>query len=123
MDRATPNLPASDLGATADFYARLGFEVAYRDEYWMILSRGDVCLEFFPDPDVDPSRSGYSCCLRLDDAEAFLEACRAAGLREKASGWPRLHPLQEQASGLRIGAMVDVDGSLLRVIQNPDDEL
>jgi catechol 2,3-dioxygenase-like lactoylglutathione lyase family enzyme len=122
MDRATPNLPARDLGATATFYADLGFEEVYRDDYWMILSRGQTVLEFFPDPDVDPARSGFSCCLRLDDAEAFLRVCRDAGLPETTSGWPRVHPLELQASGLRIGALVDADGSLLRVIQNPDDE-
>lgn len=122
MDRATPNLPARDLGRTASFYANLGFEEAYRDDYWMILSRADAFLEFFPDPDVDPASSGFSCCLRLDDAEGFLEVCRAAGLPETTSGWPRVHPLELQASGLRIGALVDADGTLLRVIQNPDDQ-
>ena len=123
MDRATPNLPASSLDDTVAFYGPLGFEEVYRDDYWLILSRGDVYLEFFPDPDVDPKRTGYSCCLRLDDAEAFLDVCRAAGVPEAPSVWPRLHPLQPQPSGLRIGALVDCDGSLLRVVQNPDDEL
>lgn len=119
MDRATPNLPARNFDATTAFYADLGFREAYRDEYWMILLRDQVMLEFFPDPHVDPASSGFSCCLRLDDAEAFLEECRAAGVRETSTGWPRLHPLRAQASGLRIGALVDPDGSLLRVIQNP----
>ena len=121
-DHATPNLPARDLSTTARFYADLGFEEAYRDEYWMILTRASVMLEFFPDPHVDPATSGFSCCLRLDDADAFLEVCRAAGLPETTQGWPRLHPLHEEASGLRIGALVDLDGSLLRVIQNPEGE-
>ncbi|GGK73301.1 bleomycin resistance protein [Ornithinimicrobium pekingense] len=119
MDHATPNLPARDLTATAQFYGHLGFEEAYRDEYWMILTRGSVMLEFFPDPHVDPATSNVSCCLRLDDADAFLEVCRGAGLPETDQGWPRVHPLHREASGLRIGALVDPDGSLLRVIENP----
>ena len=53
-------------------------------------------------------------------AEAFLEVCRAAGLPETTSGWPRVHPLVREPSGLRIGALVDPDGTLLRVIENPD---
>jgi hypothetical protein len=117
-DHATPNLPARDFTTTAHFYSGLGFEEAYRDEYWMILTRGDVMLEFFPDPRVDPQTSGFSCCLRLDDAEGFLEVCRAAGIQEADRGWPRLQPLHLEPSGLSIGALVDLDGSLLRVVQN-----
>lgn len=118
-DSATPNLPARDLGATAEFYAALGFHEDYRDDAWMILRRGEVTLEFYPDPDVDPATTAAGCCLRLDSAAAFLDVCRAAGLPETAHGWPRVHPLRLEESGLRIGALVDLDGSLLRVVQNP----
>ncbi len=121
-DHATPNLPARSLSATSRFYAVLGFQEAYRDEYWMILTRDGVTLEFFPDPQIDPGSSGFSCCLRLDDAQTFLQVCRAAGLPEATHGWPRVHPLHLEASGLHIGALVDLDGSLLRVIQNPADD-
>lgn len=118
-DHATPNLPARDLDATSAFYGALGFREVYRDEGWMILSRDGAILEFFPHPCVDPASSGASCCLRLDDAEAFLHACREAGLPDSDKGWPRVHPLRLEPSGLHIGALVDPDGSLLRVIQNP----
>ena len=116
--RATPNLPSRDFQATADFYGRLGFVEAWRDASWMILERGPVSLEFFPYPGLDPAENGFSCCLRLDEADAFYAACRAAGLGEAASGQPRLHPLEIQAWGARAGALVDPDGSLLRLIQN-----
>ena len=33
-DRITANLPARDMAATAGFFARLGFEEAYRYYYW-----------------------------------------------------------------------------------------
>lgn len=121
-DLATPNLPARDLDATAAFYARLGFEQDYRDPGWMILRRGDVVLELYPDPDVDPASTAGSCCLRLDDAAGFLEACRAAGVPETDQGWPRVHALRREASGMDIGALVDLDGSLLRVVQNPPED-
>lgn len=122
-DHSTPNLPARDLTATSSFYAVLGFTEVYRDEGWMILARGSAVLEFYPDPDVDPAASGASCCLRLDDAEGFLEVCRAAGLPQTTRGWPRVHPLRAEASGMRIGALVDPDGTLLRVVQNPGTQL
>jgi catechol 2,3-dioxygenase-like lactoylglutathione lyase family enzyme len=118
VDRATPNLPARDFAATARFYAALGFTESYRGEGWMILERGALTLEFFPHPDLDPAASWFSCCLRLDDLDAFFAACEAAGIAQAPSGFPRLHAPSEQ-SGLRIGALIDADGSLLRLIQNP----
>ena len=118
-DHATPNLPMRDPDATARFYGAIGFEPTYRGPGWMILERGGLKLEFFPYPDLDPAQSSFSCCLRVDDLETLYAACRAAGLPETTRGWPRLHPPKMDPSGLRIGYMVDPDGSLIRLIQNP----
>ncbi|MCC7268595.1 MAG: hypothetical protein IT546_14825 [Caulobacteraceae bacterium] len=118
MDHATPNLPSRDFETTSQFYARLGFEESWRDDGWMILRRGDLKLEFFPHPDLDPATSWFSCCLRLDDLDAVYAACLAAGVPEKRQGWPRLRPPQEEPSGLRIGYLVDPDCTLVRLIQN-----
>lgn len=117
-DHATPNLPSRDLAATSHFYAALGFEEGWRDDGWMILKRGDVTLEFFPHPTVDPLTSGYSCCLRLDDLDAFYAVCKATGLPETCFGQPRLHPPKTEDWGGRIGALIDPDGTLIRLIQN-----
>ena len=118
-DTATPNLPARDFAATSAFYAELGFTEGYRDDGWMILTRGALMLEFFPFPDLDPAESSFSCCLRLDDVDAFYRVCLDAGLPESHRGFPRLHPPKLEASGLRIGALIDPDGTLLRLVQNP----
>jgi hypothetical protein len=118
-DTATPNLPSRMLETTAAFYERLGFAQTYRDETWMILNRYSLMLEFFLVPDLDPFASSFGCCLRLDDVEAFYRECLAAGLPESTSGFPRLHPPRLEASGLRIGALLDPDGTLLRLIGNP----
>lgn len=117
-DHATPNLPARDFQATSDFYRALGFAEGWRDEGWMILKRGTLTLEFFPYPDLDPATSSFSCCLRLDDLDAFYVACRDAGLPETRRGAPRLHPARVEDSGLRIAYLIDPDGTLLRLIQN-----
>jgi catechol 2,3-dioxygenase-like lactoylglutathione lyase family enzyme len=119
VDHATPNLPSRDLDATARFYAALGFETAHRDPGWLILQRGTVVLELFPDPGMDPASTAASCCLRLDDVDEMYAACVAAGLPQATAGWPRIHPPQVEESGLRIGALVDADGNLLRLVQNP----
>ncbi len=119
VDRATPNLPSRDLDATTAFYSALGFDVAHRDPGWLILERGTVMLEFFPDPGMDPASTAASCCLRVDDVDALYAVCVGAGLPETHLGWPRLHPPRLEDSGLRIGALVDADGNLLRLVQNP----
>ncbi len=118
MDQATPNLPSRDFAVTSDFYAALGFAETWRDASWMILERGSLKLEFFPYPDLDPTTSGYGSCLRLDDLDGFYAIARAAGIEERPTGFPRLHPPTQQ-HGLRIGALLDPDSSLLRLIQNP----
>ena len=118
MDHATPNLPSRDFEATSRFYAALGFTETWRDASWMILKRGALKLEFFPYPDLDPLTSSFGSCLRLDDLAAFYKVCLAAGLPETSIGHPRLHPPKLDRSGLRIGALLDPDGTLLRLIQN-----
>lgn len=117
-DYATPNLPSRDFEQTARFYAALGFVESWRDDGWMILKRGDVTLEFFHHPELDPSTSWFSCCLRLDDLDAFYGVCKAAGLPEVRKGQPRLHAPKVESWGGRIGALIDPDGTLVRLIQN-----
>ena len=118
-DTATPNLPSRDFAATSDFYDRLGFTTAYRDEGWLILTRDTVMLEFFPAHDLDPAESSFGCCLRMDDVNSFYRVCVDAGLPETTKGFPRLHPPRLEQSGLHIGALVDPDGTLLRLIGKP----
>ena len=115
-DRATPNLPSRDFGATSAFYVPLGFVEQYRDAGWMILARGTVTLEFFPYPELDPATSSFSCCLRLDDVDAFVQVCRVAAISVSTTGWPRLQLPRREASGLRIGALIDLDGTLVRLV-------
>lgn len=117
-DTATPNLPARDFAATAAFYAKLGFEEDYRSDVWLILSRGDLTLEFFPYPDLDPHQSSFSCCLRLDDLAAILAQVETSGVPDARVGIPRFHPAAPDPSGLTIAYLIDPDGTLLRLIQN-----
>ena len=117
-DHATPNLPARDFDATARFYGALGFEPGWRDDGWMILKRGEVTLEFFPWPDLDPLTSSFSCCLRLDDIDRLYAAAVSAGVPEASVGHPRLHPAKIEPSGMRIAYLVDPNGTLLRLVEN-----
>lgn len=118
-DRAVPNLPSRDFGATIAFYGRLGFTQEYRDEGWLILRRGDLTLEFFPFADLDPARSSFMCSIRVDDVDALYRRITSAGVAEATVGFPRVHPVATQPSGLRIGNLIDLDGTQLNLIENP----
>ena len=117
-DHATPNLPSPDFAATSRFYGELGFSETWRDEGWMILTRGGLTLEFFPHRDLESHSNFFSCCLRLDDLDSFYAACRSAGLPEARTGIPRLVPASVESSGLRIAYLLDPHGTLVRLIQN-----
>lgn len=111
-DVVTANLPARDFGETASFYERLGFQVEFRDEGWMILSRGPLEIEFFPHPDLNPRDSWFSACVRVGDVDGLHQAWSKAGL--PTHGIPRLTAPQNEAWGFRMFALVDPNGSLLR---------
>ena len=117
-DQATPNLPSRDFAVTSKFYANLGFSQGWRDTDWMILKRGNITLEFFQHPKLDPKASWFSCCLRLDNLDDFYAVCKSAGVPEGWTGQPRLHPPKIEDWGGRVGALIDPDGTLMRLIQN-----
>ena len=117
MDHSTPNLPSRSFEKTKRFYGLIGFSEDFHDDGWLILRRGPVVLEFFPYPKLKPSRSWFSCCLRLDDVNAFYMDCVNAGIVEKSLGHPRVHK-PAITGGMLMGALLDPDGSLLRFINN-----
>lgn len=119
-DQATPNLPSRDFQATSEFYARLGFVETWRDSGWMILKRGGLIVEFFPYPDLNPADSAFGCCFRLEDVGNFFETVLAAGVPEKKTGWPRVHRPTPESWGGTVGALIDPDGTLVRLVQAPD---
>lgn len=118
-DHATPNLPARDFEVTEQFYSQLGFETAFKSDGWMILRNGGAVLEFFPFPVLDPAESNFSCCIRVDDLEAWMTQIRSARIPEHKQGIPRIVAPRREPSGLTIAYLVDPDGSLLRLVQNP----
>jgi hypothetical protein len=117
-DTAPPNLPWRDQQETSAFFQKLGFVETWRDAGWMILKRGELTLEFFPHPDLDPATSSFSCCLRVDDVQALFDQVLAAGVPETTVGWPRAHRPKREAWGGTVGAVIDPNGTLLRLVQN-----
>lgn len=120
-DFATPNLPSREFDATSLFYCQLGFEETWRDSGWMILKRGDLMLEFFLFPDLDPSTSSFGCCFRMSDVGAFFTTVTSAGIPETTIGWPRAQCPKREAWGGIVGVLIDPDGTLIRLVQAPTD--
>lgn len=73
----------------------------------MILQRGDLMLEFFAHPGLDPLASWFSCCLRLDDLAEFYRQCKSVGIQETSSGYPRIHAPELQEWGGTMAALVE----------------
>lgn len=121
-DRITANLPARDMDETAAFYQRLGFTVGFKDDGWMILNRGAMELEFFPHQDVDPKTSCFSACFRVDEVDSLYADFEKAGLPKDCWSTPRLQgPPKLEPFGLRMFALIDHDGSLIRCIENKSE--
>lgn len=117
-DRITANLPAKDLDATERFYAALGFDATWKDDGWMILRRGPLELEFFPHPGLDPWSSWFSACIRVDDPDALHAEWSGAGISTDPRAIPRLTGFFTPGAAPRMFALVDENGSLLRVMGN-----
>ncbi len=90
----------------------------FRDDGWLIISRGDLTLEFFPHPRLRPASSDHQANLRVDDLDSLHTAFAASGIPLATSGIPRLTPVEGQEWGARAAFLIDLDGTLLRLIEN-----
>lgn len=117
-DRVTANLPSRDLDKTEEFYQALGFVSRFKDDGWMIMQRGPLEIEFFPHGELDPRTSSFSACLRVDDLDALYAAFGNANLAKDCWSTPRIDEPELKPWGMRMFHVVDLDGSLLRCIDN-----
>lgn len=113
MGPARPILPGRDLAAVAAFYARLGFAVAGRWGDYLILTRAACELHVFrADPSHDPATSTHGVWITADP-DALAAEWAPLGLPD--TGIPRLTRPEDKPWGLRELALVDPDGTLLRI--------
>jgi len=56
----------------------------------------------------------------MADIDAFFTVITDAGVPEKRLGWPRTHRPKREAWGGTVGALIDPDGTLIRLVQEPD---
>ena len=55
----------------------------------------------------------------MEDIGTFFDAITASGVPEKTRGWPRTHRPKREAWGGLVGALIDPDGTLIRLVQAP----
>lgn len=115
-DLAIPQLPSRSIEKTLAFYAQLGFEgAAFPGHPYAIVERGTLELHFFLHETPRPAESAFSCYLRVGDVEATFQAFSRAQL--PSHGIPRIEPLENKPWGMREFAVVDEDGTLIRIGQ------
>jgi hypothetical protein len=116
-DIAIPLLPSRSLVNTLAFYKRLGFQgkiLGVGDSY-AILERGSVELHFFLFEALQPAESSFGCYIRVLDVESIHRDFAKAGL--PMGSIPRMDALAIKPWGMKEFAVVDEDGSLLRIGQ------
>jgi catechol 2,3-dioxygenase-like lactoylglutathione lyase family enzyme len=74
-DRAVPNLPSRDLAATSAFYDGMGFRDLHRDDDWLLLSRGDLQIEFFRKDDHQPRGHDFAAACGSPICRACTPPC------------------------------------------------
>lgn len=110
----TANLPALDFERTALFYQGLGFSLAYQSAEWMIMQLGEMTLEFFHHPHLDPNSSWHSACIRVPDIQIYYQYWSTFNW----SLWDaaRITDIQNFAEISQF-CMIDINGNLLRCIE------
>jgi catechol 2,3-dioxygenase-like lactoylglutathione lyase family enzyme len=110
FESVAPVLPTRDVPAALARYERLGFEVSVYDggDFYGFASRGAVSLHLSRVNNVDPKTTLVATYIYVSDADALYAEWSSSGVEG------RFHPPTDTDYGLREGAYVDPDGSLLR---------
>jgi catechol 2,3-dioxygenase-like lactoylglutathione lyase family enzyme len=116
QDIAIPQLPSRSIEKTLAFYARLGFKgEAFPGYDYAIVELGALEIHFFLHETLRPEESAFSCYLRVQDVQAMYDALSVANLPR--NGIPRIEVLENKPWGMKEFAVIDEDGTLIRVGQ------
>ena len=107
IKRAAPIFPVSDLGASLNYYQRLGFSVReYQGGGYGFANRDGVEIHLGLVADPSSRTTKYSAYLWVDDADSLADEWRVAGAE--------VHTPEDTEWGQHEGALVDPDGNVLR---------
>lgn len=116
-----PIFPSRDFTVTSAFYEQLGFRVCaiFEKEGYLIIQRDEVELHFFHAPTNDPSQSNHGAYVRVQDANTLSREFEILSL--PVEGIPRTRKAEDKPWGVCELAIIDPDGSLLRMGHNLSD--
>lgn len=117
FDRAIPTLPAISMEDTLAFYRRLGFvcEVVSPNGDYAIAEHGSLEVHFFLHKQLLPAESSFGAYFRVNDVNTLFTEFSALTL--PSSGIPRMTKLENKPWGMREFAIIDENGSLIRIGQ------
>ena len=101
---------------TQKFYEDLGFRVSDAspdDVPYLIARRNGAEVHFFVSPSVDPRTSSFGFYLEVDDVDVVHAEWSQA--HEWRAPEPQILPPEDKPWGLREMAIVDPDGTLVRI--------
>jgi hypothetical protein len=105
----SPCFPSTDVRATLEHYARLGFDVmpyAEGDE-WGWARFEDAELHFYLKPDHDPSTTAAATDLKVLDCDALAAHWSSSGVQGTSDPYDTQY-------GMREAVHVDPDNNLIR---------
>jgi hypothetical protein len=107
IKRAAPIFPVRDLSASLAHYERLGFDVReYEGGGYGFVTCDGIEIHLGVVLDIGPTSAKHSAYLWVDDADALAEAWRTVGAE--------FHAPEDTEWGQHEGALVDLDGNVLR---------
>lgn len=115
LNSICPIFPSTNFDRTSAFYEQLGFRVAsiYEAEGYLIISRDEVELHFFRAESNNPKESQHGAFVRVEDARKLSDEFERLSLPNE--GIPRFGRAEDKPWGVCELAIIDPDGTLLRV--------
>ncbi|RJQ83460.1 VOC family protein [Pseudonocardiaceae bacterium YIM PH 21723] len=123
-EKTVPGLRTHAIDPVADFYAALGFDIAFRQTApygFLTVRRGGIELNFYASQGFDPNTSTHGCLVLTEDVDAlytqFLAGLSKAFGSVPNAGVPRVGALSDLSHGVRQFLLVDPGGNTLQIAQ------
>ncbi|AGC44789.1 hypothetical protein MYSTI_03477 [Myxococcus stipitatus DSM 14675] len=125
-DSSIPALPCVELGATLEFYGRLGFKTTYQQRApnpYAATNRQGAELHFFGVKGLDPAAAYSVCLIIVSEVEKlhaeFSEAFRQGYGKVPLRGVPRITRMKKGQSRFTV---VDPNGNSVMFIRKDEPE-
>jgi hypothetical protein len=107
----TPRFVVKNFDRAVDHYTKLGFEVRYRDEGFMILGRDAVEIQMNEDVDQEPANSRSICYMTVSGIDTIYKEISSKIPVDPCNG--RRYSVNKQPYGAKEFALYDPFANLL----------